>query len=125
MNVNEVEAFWLLINLVTLILTVRAYLEARADRDAVKALNGRARELAAAGQVRREGFRVIVQALLLSVVIPSLFAPGGVSLTAPIVALMAVPVVLLVSSWLDSRDRRALVLLISAEAKVGMRKVSA
>lgn len=118
MNISAVEAFWTVTNLVTLILSALALLDARADRDAVHALNGRARELAAAGQVRRETLRVIVQALLLSVVIPSLFSPGDVRLSPQIVALMIVPVILFAGSWLDRRDRRALTALIAAEVHV-------
>lgn len=116
MNVNAVEAVWFLINAVTLVLSVLAYFAARGDREAVKALNGRARELAAAAQVRREGLRVIVQALLLSVVIPSLFVPGEAILNPQLVALMIVPVVLFASSWFDRRDRRALARTIALEA---------
>lgn len=115
-SVGPVEAVWLLVNLVTLILTLVAFVDARADRLTVTLLNGKARELAAQGIVRREGFRIIVQVLLLSIAIPGLFVDRDIQLTPILAALIAVPLVLLVSSFLDARDRRHMTALVTADA---------
>lgn len=115
MNVNVIEAVWISLNLSTLILTVSALLDALADRSAVRRLNGQARELAAGGIVRREAFRAVVQALLLAAVIPGTMAPGEATLSFTVAALMAVPVLLLTSSLLDARERKAMTILVAVE----------
>ncbi len=115
-SVNVVEFIWITVNTVTLFLTITAYFDARADRTAVRLLNGRARELAATGIVRREGLRMAVQILLLGVALPGLFTDREATFNPVIVALMAVPVLLLIASFLDSRDRKDLTVLVTAEA---------
>jgi hypothetical protein len=122
-NVSPLEFAWLLVNTVTLVFVVNALFDARADRRAVRLLNGKARELAATGIVRRELTRVIKVALLLSVAVPGLFfADGQVRpeplRVYPIVALMAIALLLLVQSFWDARDRKAMTVLVTAEALV-------
>jgi signal transduction histidine kinase len=119
LHVNPVELTWVMLNTVTLVFTLTALFDARADRAAVRLLNGRARELAASGIVRRELIRVMVQVMLLAVALPGLFTPDRNTPLNPVVAmLMAVPVLLLISSFLDARERKALTVMVTAEALV-------
>ena len=106
LSVDPVEGIWFLVNLVALVITFRAYIDARADREAVRALNGAIRELTATGFVRSAGLLVIAHLLLLSVVIPGLFVDRPVVISPIVLALVAVPIVLLTSSVMDVRDRR-------------------
>jgi hypothetical protein len=98
-----------------LFLTVSALVDARADSQAVRLLNGKARELAAAGNVRRELLRLIVLILLLSIVVPELFDDAEIALSPFVVALMAITIVLLVSTILDAKDRRAMTAVVAAD----------
>ena len=115
LHVNGVEALWIVLNLTTFVLTASALLDARADREAVRKLNGSARELVAKGIVRREGLRLVVQVLLLIIVVPGVFADREFNFTPAIAALMLIPIVLLISSAVDARDRRALTVVVAAD----------
>lgn len=115
MSISVLESVWIALNLSTLILTVSFLLDALADRSAVRRLNGQARELAAAGIVRREAFKVAVQALLLSVVVPGALTPGEPTLSFTVGALMSISVLLLASSLLDARERKAMTILVAVE----------
>lgn len=108
------EVIWIIVNATTLLLTVGALADARADQSAVKLLNGSARELAARGIVRREWFRLAVQALLLSFVLPVLF-PAQIARGSFTGILLAIALVLLASTLLDARDRRRMIVLIAGE----------
>lgn len=114
-HVDPVEWFWLVVNTFTLAITIVARRDALEAQAAVRALNGRAREIVAHSNVRRETLRSVVQALLLSAVIPGLFSDEPVTLSWPIVALITVPVVLMLSSALDMYDRRLVIEMIAAE----------
>lgn len=116
LSVDAIEAIWITLNLTTFVLTASALLDAMADRAAVRLLNGRARELAAAGIVRREVLRLAVQALFLIAIVPGLFVERPVSLTPTVLALMSVPAILLVSSVLDARDRKAMTVIVASDA---------
>jgi hypothetical protein len=115
MHVNPVEAVWILLNFSTLVLTLSALADARADQAAVKLLNGHAREVAAAGIVRREALRLLMQLLLLAIVIPRLFVEGDTPATVGVVVVMLIPLILLVSSLLDARDRKAMTIVVAAD----------
>jgi hypothetical protein len=115
LHVDPIEGFWLAINLFALSVTIAALIDAVDNQRAVKLLNGHARELATEGTVRREALRVVVQVLLILVVIPGLMIDRPITLSGPIVALILVPVVLLVSSLLDARERRSLTVITAAE----------
>lgn len=115
LSINPVEAVWTLLNFSTFLLTLSALVDARADQRAVKLLNGHARELAAAGIVRREFLRLVMQVLLLAVVIPGLFADGDTPVNYIVVILMSIPVLLLLSSLLDARDRRGMTVIVAAD----------
>lgn len=110
MHLSAVEIFWLGVNLVTLALTSLAWEDARRNRDAVRLLNGKAREIAAGGDVRRETFRVVVQLLFLLMLVTS----GAVTsnresgLSPFLLNLLAIPVVLCAASFLDALERREL-----------------
>ena len=110
MHLSAVEWFWLGVNLVTLALTSLAWEDARRNRDAVRLLNGRAREIAAGGDVRRETFRVVVQLLFLAMLVTSgaVTSDRESSLTPFLLNLLAIPVVLCVASFLDAIERRRL-----------------
>jgi len=117
-NINAVEAIWITLNLVTLILAISALIDARADAKAVRLLNGRAREVAADGIVRREIYRVLVQVLLLAIAIPTVFRPGNIEPSPSVVFLMTIPVLLLLSSVFDARDRKTMTVLVAADLLV-------
>ena len=116
MTVSVIEFVWVIVNVVTLAFTVTALFDARADRTAVRLLNGKARELAATGIVRREVIRVVVQVLLLSVALPSLFSDRQTQLSPALAVLMTVPVFLLLASFWDARDRKQMTVLVTADA---------
>jgi hypothetical protein len=116
MSVSLVEFLWVMLNTITLVFTITALVDARADREAVRLLNGKARELAASGIVRREMVRVIVQVLLLSIAVPGLFSDRETALSPVVAALMAVPLFLLLSSFWDARERKAMTVIVTAEA---------
>ncbi len=108
-SVNAVEAVWLIASGLGLLFAVYALADALSQRAIVQQINDRAAELAAANNVRREALRLLVQALLLIAVLPRLFDDRETTLTLTLVALIAVPIVLLVDSMLALRDRRRLV----------------
>jgi hypothetical protein len=116
LHIDDVEAFWLALNLLTLVLTLMALGEARRDLKAALLLQGdrqQARTVVARGNVRREVFRVVIQAALLSLVIPGLFVDRQTPLNAFVVTLITVPVLLLGSTLLDRRDRGRLAVLLA------------
>jgi len=113
--VDPVEAIWLAVNLIALVFTVREFLEARADQQAVRETNGPVRELLAAGSVRLSGLLLVVHALLLSVVVPGLSVDRAVVLSPTVAALVAVPCVLLVLIVLVTRDRRRFAFLVAGD----------
>jgi hypothetical protein len=120
-NVSPLEFVWVLVNTITLVFVINGLFDARSDRRAVRLLNGKARELAATGIVRREMMRVTKVALLLSVAVPGLFFPDNVIRPAlfrvyPVVALMTLALLLLLQSFWDARDRKAMTVLITEEA---------
>lgn len=110
MNLNPVEWFWLGVNLVTLALTALAWEDARRNRDAVRLLNGKAREIAAGGDVRRETFRVVVQVLFLLMLVTSgaITSDRESPLSPFLLNLLVIPVVLCAASFLDAVERRQL-----------------
>jgi len=116
--VDPIEGIWLAVNLTALVLTAKAYLDARADRQVIRETNGPVRELVAAGFVRHAGLLVIAHLLLLTVVVPGLSVDRAVVLTPTVAALVAVPIVLLTSSVLDARDRRRISFLVAGDLAV-------
>lgn len=116
LHVDFIEAVWIGLNGVCLVVTIIAFIDSLRDRSAVRRLNGRARKLVVDGNVRREILRVIVQVLLIVVVVPGIFVDTPVKVTPLLVIFMAVPVVLLVSSLFDWRDRRNLNRLVDEVA---------
>lgn len=108
LHVGPVELAWVLINGAALILTVLALIDARADARTVRALNGRAREIVTAGNVRREGLRVVAQILLLTLGVPALLSERNVGLSPFVLQLIALALVMLLSTALDARDRTLL-----------------
>lgn len=118
MSIDLIEFTWITINLVTFILTLVALVEARADQAAVRLLNGRARELAATGIVRREKVRLYVQFIFLAIATPSLFteAPERTPVQyAIIVLLMSGALALLWNTVKDRQDRQVMTVLLAAD----------
>lgn len=113
--IDPLEAFWVTILAIAFGVTLMGLIDARDNSKAIKLLNGHARELAAAGTIRREALRLVVQALLFSVAVPGLFEDRPVHLSWPLVALMLVPVVLLHATVMDARDRRRMTAITAAE----------
>ena len=114
-HVGALEAIYITINLACLGLTMFALSEAIHDYRAVKKLNGKAREIASRGDIRREGFRIVVNVLFLSIALPAALSDRETTLSHVVVVLMAVPLVLLASSYFDLRERRRLITLIARE----------
>ncbi len=108
-SINAVEAVWLTASALGFIFTVHALVDAWQQHAIVRRLNDRAAEIAAATNVRREVIRLPIQALLLFVVVPRLFSDQETPLTPTLAALLAVPILLLVNTLFDLRDRRRLV----------------
>lgn len=117
LHVHPLEAIWTATNVLALLVKVWLLREAIRDHRAVKLLNGAAREIATRGDIRRESIRIGVTLLLLSIVVPGLFIDRDITLTPAILALMAVPLVLLLQSALDLRERRLLTALIAKETR--------
>lgn len=122
LHVDPIEALWFIVNAATLLFTAGALVDARRDYAAALTdgeVTGDARRLTARGNVRREGLRVVVQVLLISIVMPGLFTDRPITLSPVLVALILVPIVLLVSTVLDARDRTRLadMLLVAVRAE--------
>lgn len=116
LDINLVEAVWISINIFTFLITFSAWLNARADRAAVKKLNGQARELNARGLVRREVFRLIVQLGLLALAIPGVFSDRDIDPLNPFVdILILIAIVLALSSLFDAKDRKELTVMIATQ----------
>lgn len=114
--IDPIEGLWLFVTAGGAVLTSLAFLDARRDLTAAKLLDGDAllaQMIVAKANVRREGLRTIVQLLLLSIVIPSLFVDRPISLSPILVALILVPIILLTSTTLDRRDRGRLLTILS------------
>lgn len=121
-TVNGVEIAWLLSCSLGILVTTWLLMDAIAERHAYikSGGNGRikARKLVLDGTVRRDSLRLVVQTMLLAVAFPSLLVMNEVVLslaslietlqTVSILALMAVPVLLLTSSLFDAKDRQTL-----------------
>jgi len=108
MSVNAVEFFWVSLNLATAVTTVLVLADAVRDQRATRNLNGSARGIVARGNVRREWLRLVIQFAFLAVVIPDLFRDGDTPLTWPVAIFLSIPVLLLVNSYSDYRDRGVL-----------------
>lgn len=121
-DISPIEAFWIGVNGFACLFTTLALIDAWADRQAIRALNGRAREIAANGNVRRELLRLVVQNILLLLVVPGIFSDQQVPLNFFVVMLIAIPVVLLISTVADLRDRKRLLAIISSDLDQERRK---
>jgi hypothetical protein len=113
-SINAIEALWILINATAFAFTAVALWAAWQDRKAVLLLNGAARQLQTAANVRREGLRLLVQALFLALIVPSVFSDADIKLSYGLVIIMAIPLVLLISTVLDARDRGRLTNMVVA-----------
>lgn len=118
MSIDLIEFAWITINLITFVLTVVAIADAKANQAAVKLLNGYARELAAAGALRREWVRLFVQFVFLGIAVPSMFTVNPERTPAQYIAiglLMAAALVLLLNTVKDRRDREKMTVLVAAD----------
>lgn len=105
---SPVLLIWVLLNATTLIISLISWQSARDDRAAVRALNGRAREVAADGAIAQEAIRVAKAALLLSVsIVPVLDGRyATIQLTPGIVFLNIVAGLILLGAYVSRRTRR-------------------
>lgn len=106
MHVDPIEWLWIALNGTTFAVTVLAWREARRDRAVVQLKDGRVREIATDGHVRRETVRGIIQVLLLALVVPGLFIERPVPLTFPVAVLMGIASMVFVNTVGDYRDMR-------------------
>jgi Flp pilus assembly protein TadB len=106
-TINPVEAVWLVVSLFALVVTLGNLGDAwqgwRENRRA-----GRAREIQARANVRREAIMLSLSAALVVVVLPALGRPGDTPLSFVVVAIMALPAGIALNSYLDRRTRRTL-----------------
>lgn len=116
-HVGTVELAWLGITFLALAICTGLLVDAVRDYRAVKALNGRAREVAVSGSVRGEAFRIVILACLFVVAVPGIFSDREVMLSLPIALLMAVPSLLLLWAYTDKRERRYLTALVARETR--------
>jgi hypothetical protein len=112
-SIDPIEALWITTNAVALVFTAIALWDAWRDRGL--APRGTARRLVARGNVRREFLRLVCQSLLMSIIVPGLSSSRPTPVTLVVAALVAVPIVLLVSSIFDWFDRRALLRIVVAD----------
>jgi hypothetical protein len=114
-SVNAIEAAWLALSLAGVVLTIAALNDARADRLAVKMLNGHAREIQADRVVNGESFRLVLQLILAGIALPSLFTDREAEMTPGVLALMTIPVILIAWSFNDRSYRKKLTSMIAAD----------
>src|SRR5678815_3066421 len=112
---DPLEAVWILLNTAAVLLTGQALLEARVNQKSVHALNGHAREIVADGIVRREFIRLAIQVILLLLVVPGIFSSRPTPLSPFVLALMAIAILLLISSLFDAAERKRLFLTVAKE----------
>ena len=111
MNVNEVEAIWLLVTVFAVALTVDNLIDASYGWRVVRN-TGRVREIQARANVRAEAVRLVINLALLTLVIPALFRPGDTALSPALLVIMAVPVGMAVNSHLDRLTRKTIAGLV-------------
>jgi len=106
-NINPVEATWLAISLFALVVTLGNLGDAwRGWRD-IRG-TGKARDIQARANVRREGIMLTLSAALVIVIIPALLRSGDTPFSIYIVAIISIPAGLALNSYLDRRTRRTL-----------------
>lgn len=126
LHVTPVEALWLVTSGLAVLVTLIALLDALSDRRDTRLVNGPARSLATQANVEQERLRLITALLLLSVVIPGLVVDRPTALVnpdgwpnLPLLALIAVPVVILLAALraAHARQRLAAMSLSAIEAE--------
>jgi hypothetical protein len=113
------EVLWFLVNVTTVLVTSWALYEAWTDHQTVKRFNGRAREVATRGDIRRALERISKAGILTVAAIPTLFIDDNPQLIGPVGLLMLVPLIMLYGSLADIRERRRLVVIIANETRAG------
>lgn len=106
---NAVELFWISVNVVGLSLTVWALRDAQRNVVAVRSLNGAIVGVAARGNLFREQLRFVIQTLFLAVGILSATDGREATLTLPAALLLMVPVLIVVNTLSEMRDRHIIV----------------
>lgn len=113
MNVNEVEAVWLLVTVIALATTLDNLRDSHRGWRAVRH-TGRAREVQAFANVRREAIRLVINLSLFVLVIPAIQRPGDTPISPALVVIMLVPLGMALNSFLDGRTRRTIAGLVAA-----------
>lgn len=110
MNINAVEALWIAVNLIAVVMSAASLADAVTTYRAARALDEApsARRVASGNSVRRETVRLVIQFLLLSLVLPGLGIPGEVPLNVFTMTLIGISALLLAQTLLDLFERRAL-----------------
>ncbi len=114
-SVGPVEALWVALNGVTLLLTLGLLVDAERDRRMVRRFNGRAREIVTINVVRREILRAVVQAILLALAVPALLDDRQVVLSPFVTGLIAIGLILFAQSLFDMRERKQLAAIVARE----------
>lgn len=126
-SVNLVEAIWITLNGVTFGLTLWALWDARVARKDAKESDG-TRLKVARGNVRREKARLAIQAIFLTIAIPGVFSENEAELTPLLLLFLSIPLILLVSTILDARERREIMAIeqeqLSHERDESLRVIS-
>lgn len=103
-----VEGAWISVNLVSLVVTGYALIDAVKDFLNVRRLNGQSLRTASLHSIRREALRVSKVVALIILSVPALRAPGDTNLSPLVLALFYIALALLLNSLLDVIERRSL-----------------
>lgn len=103
---TPIELFWISVNVLGLSLTLWALLDAQRNVNAVRSMNGAIVGVAARGNLFREQIRLVIQVIFVVIGLLAATDARATTLTLPVLLLMAVPVLLVISSLSEARDRR-------------------
>jgi hypothetical protein len=116
-SVGPVEAVWIGLNFLAFVLTLGLLADAYRDRRAVAAANGAIRKTAINGRIVGERFRALINGCLLLVAVPSVFTDRETPLNPQVALLMAVPALMLLWAYLDTRRGKLLLALVARETR--------
>ncbi len=114
-HLTGIELFWIVTNIITTVLTVVALADAHADWAVLRQFNGSARGVVARGNIRRERIRLLIQVAFLVIAIPAALTARETPISFPLLAFLSVPLLLLLNTLSDRRDRGILADKLSDE----------
>lgn len=115
MTIAPIEDLWMAVNAATVLMTLFGLSDAIKARRVVRALNGQAREIVAAANVRNEVFRLLKASFLVLIGLWAVSLPGDTELSPFVVLMMAYALVLLIATAFDARDRQHLLALVNGK----------